>query len=373
MQLIFRSILSGALVAATVVTALATLASATEQELMLNPEQIHSLGIRTAHPVPSPTDQTVPFSAAIVIPTPHLWVVSTPIAGMVTSLAAARGEQVLRGQPLVTMESPAFVSLQRDYLHALAQDALQNLQLRRNRELLAGRAVPQRVVEASETEARQADIALTERRQMLRLSGMSEAALARLTDEAAISPSLTVVAPESGTIVDFTISPGVRLEQSSPLLKIARLSPLWVEIAVPATTVGAVKVGARVDVEGYDTPGKVVLVSATTDPATQTVLVRAEIANDGTLRPGQAASARIGYASQAESAWQIPAGAMARRGETASVFVATEAGFRIVPVKVIAEDQDHLHVFGALTSEDALAVSGLSALRGMLLGLGSGE
>jgi RecA/RadA recombinase len=74
-----------------------------------------------------------------------------------------------------------------------------------------------------------------------------------------------------------------------------------------------------------------------------------------------------------KSAWQIPAGALARRGETASVFVATEAGFRVVPVKVIAEDQDHVHVSGALLGEDALAVSGLSALRGMLLGLGVGE
>lgn len=373
MQFILRSILSGAFVTMAVAVMPAALVSAAERELKLDPEQIHSLGIRTAHPVSSPTDQTVPFPAQIVIPTPQLWVVSTPIAGMVTSLAAARGEQVERGQPLVTMESPAFVSLQREYLHAAAQDVLQNQQLRRNRELFDGRAVPQRVVEASETEARQADIALAERRQMLRLSGMSETALARLTDEAAINPSLTVVAPESGTIVDLAISPGVRLEQSAPLLKIARLSPLWVEIAVPATTVGTVKAGARVDVESYDIPGKVVLVSETTDAATQTVLVRAEIANNGMLRPGQTASARIGYASQAESAWQIPAGALARRGETASVFVATEAGFRVVPVKVIAEDQDHVHVSGALLGEDALAVSGLSALRGMLLGLGVGE
>ncbi len=49
--------------------------------------------------------------------------------------------------------------------------------------------MPQRVVEASQTEARQASIAVAERRQMLRLSGMSDEAISRLTIEAAITAS----------------------------------------------------------------------------------------------------------------------------------------------------------------------------------------
>ena len=52
--------------------------------------------------------------------------------------------------------------------------------------------MPQRVVEASQTEARQASIALAERRQMLRLSGMSDTAISRLANEAAITAALSV-------------------------------------------------------------------------------------------------------------------------------------------------------------------------------------
>jgi membrane fusion protein, heavy metal efflux system len=348
-------------------------ARADGSEVRLTTAQAQNLGVRVAHPISSRTDQTLAFPAQIVIPTPQLWVVSAPVAGMVTSLSVARGDQVQQGQPLVTLESPSFVSLQREYLHAVQQEVLLTQQLRRNTELFEGKAVPWRVVESSQTEARQANFAVAERRQMLRLSGMSDTAISRLTSEAAITATLSVSAPEAGTVVDIGISPGQRLEQSAPLLKLARLSPLWIEIAVPASGVRAIRPGARVDVDGYDTPGRVVLVSETADAVTQTVLVRAEVLNTGELRPGQAAAARIGFLSPGEAAWEVPYSALIRRGEATSMFVAIEGGFRLVPVTLLAEDQDHVVVSGAISDKDMVAISGVSALRGILQGLGAGE
>ena len=343
-----------------------------DDEVKLSPEQAQRLGVRVIHPIASPTDTTLPYPAQIVIPTPQLWVVSTPVAGMVTSLSVARGDRVTAGQPLVVLESPSFVSLQREYLHATAQDALAAQQLRRTMQLFEGKATPQRVLETSQTESRQASIALAERRQMLRLSGLSDEAIAKLTGEAAINATLSVAAPQSASVVEIMVSPGQRVEQSAPLIKLARLSPLWVEIAVPASNIKAIRPGAKVDIDDYATPGKVVLVSETADPATQTVLVRAEVPNSGELRPGQMAAARIGFISSDESAREIPYSALIRRGEQASVFVATQGGFRLVPVAVLAEDQDHVVVSGAITDKDEVAASGISVLRGILLHLGAG-
>jgi multidrug efflux pump subunit AcrA (membrane-fusion protein) len=75
--------------------------------------------------------------------------VSAPAAGIVTNLSVARGDGVTSGQPLVSLESPGLVSLQRDYLHAVAQDVLTSQQLKRNTELFEAKAVPQRVLEAT--------------------------------------------------------------------------------------------------------------------------------------------------------------------------------------------------------------------------------
>lgn len=346
--------------------------SVAEDAVKLSPEQVQSLGIRTVHPLLSRTDKTLPYPTQIVIPTPQLWVVSAPAAGMVTNLPVARGDRVDTGQPLVTLESPNFVSLQREYLHAVAQDALAAQQLKRNADLFQGSAVPRRVLEASETEARQASIALAERRQMLRLSGLTDATISKLTNEAAITAALSVSAPRSATVVEITVSPGQRVEQSTPLVKLAQLSPLWAEIAIPVSNVHAIRLGAQVEIDGYGTPGRVVLVSETTDAATQTILVRAEVLNSGALRPGQTAAARINFVSSGESAWEIPYSALVRRGEQASIFLAAEGGFRLLPVTLLAEDQDHVVVSGPITDRDEVAVSGISALRGILLRLGAG-
>lgn len=345
----------------------------TAPEVKLTALQAQSLGVRVTHPISSQVDQTVPFPAQIVIPISQLWVVSAPVAGMVESLSVARGDQVTQGQPLVTLQSPSFVSLQREFLHAVAQETLVGQQLRRNTELFDAKTVPWRVVETSQTEARQAGLAVAERRQMLRLSGMSEAAIARLSNEAAITSGLTVAAPEAGTVVDMAISPGMRLEQSASILRLARLSPLWVEIAVPASSVRNIRPGAQVTVEGYETAGRVLLVSETADAPSQTVLVRAEIQNTGVLRPGQNTAARISFVSVGKPAWEIPYSALVRRGEATSVFVSIEGGFRLVPVTLVAEDQDHVVVAGELHGRNTVAVSGVSALRGILQGLGSGE
>jgi multidrug efflux pump subunit AcrA (membrane-fusion protein) len=270
------------------------------------------------------------------------------------------------------MESPSFVSQQRDYLQAVAQDTLATQQFNRNTQLFQTNAVPQRVLEASQTEARQASIAVAERRQMLRLSGLSDEAISRLSSEAAINATLSVAAPRPATVVEIMVSPGQRVEQTASLIKLAQLSPLWVEIAVPASNIHAIRPGAKVEIDGYATPGQAVLVSETADAATQTILVRAEVANTGALRPGQMAQARIGFASSTAAAWELPYSALIRRGEQASVFVASEGGFRLVPVTLLEEDQDHVVVSGPITDKDEVAVGGISALRGILLKLGAG-
>ena len=348
-------------------------AAAASEDVKLTPAQAQNLGVRVAHPVSSRTDQTLPYPAQIVIPTPQLWVVSAPVAGMVTNLAVARGDRVSAGQPLLTLESQGFVSLQRDYLHAVAQESLANQQLKRNLDLFEGKAVPQRVLEASQTEARQASIAVAERRQMLRLAGLGDDAISRLTSEASISATLIVYAPRTASAVDIAVSPGQRMEQSAPLVKLAQLSPLWAEIAIPASNIRAIRTGARVEVEGYATPGRVILISETTDAATQTILVRAEVPNSGELHPGQTAAARLSFLSEGESAWEIPYSGLVRRGEQSWVFKAVEGGFELVPVTLLAEDQDHVVISGPIGDKDEVAIAGISALRGILSRLGAGQ
>lgn len=235
---------------ARILLALAFLAlpskSMAEDQLKLSPEQATSLGIRVVHPVASPTDKTLPLSCPDCDS-------CAAIVGRQRSRSrhgdqsfSGAGRPRTAGQPLAIMESPSFVSQQRDYLHAVAQEVLAAQQLNRNTQLFQGNAVAQRVLEGSQAEARQASIAVAERRQVLRLSGLSDETISKLTSEAAISATLKVAAPRPATVIDIAVSPGQRVEQSAPLIKVAQLSPLWVEIAVPASNIKAIRQGANV-------------------------------------------------------------------------------------------------------------------------------
>jgi hypothetical protein len=47
---------------------------------------------------------------------------------------------------------------------------------------------------------------------MLRLSGLSDEAISKLTSEAAINATLSVLASRLATVVDIAVSPGQRVE-----------------------------------------------------------------------------------------------------------------------------------------------------------------
>jgi len=60
---------------------------------------------------------------------------------------------------------------------------------------------------------------------------------------------------------------------------------------------------------------------------------------------------------------------LVRRGEQNAVFVATDGGFASSR-RLLAEDQDHVVVSGPISDKDGVAIGGISALRGILSGLG---
>ena len=69
--------------------------SVAQDEVRLSAAQARNIGVRVTHPVSSRTDQTLPYPAQIVIPTPQMWVVSAPVAGMLINLQVGRGDHIV--------------------------------------------------------------------------------------------------------------------------------------------------------------------------------------------------------------------------------------------------------------------------------------
>ena len=123
----------------------------------------------------------------------------------------------------------------------------------------------------------------------------------------------TVVAPFDGLVQERHASPGEYLGAAAPVVTIVRVNPLRFRGEVPERDAATVRAGqpVRVTVEGdrglY--AGRIVRLSPTINQQNRVLVVEAEIANPGGLRPGGFARAEI-VTNSGDVAVTVPANAV---------------------------------------------------------------
>jgi RND family efflux transporter MFP subunit len=341
------------------------------EELTLSASQSKTLGIVSA-PLPAKQQgELAGMPAQVVIPGNQLFTISTPLSAMVEQTLVGVGDSVRKGQPLATLQSPALAEAQRGFLQSSTQAQLAKENLTRDEQLWQDGIISQSRYRATQSTHREANAAFAERKQMLKLSGMSDADIARLQSDNLLSSQLTLTSPIDGVVLEKTASAGQRLDAAIPLFKVAKLDTLALEIQIPLASTHGLKVGASVTVPNYGAKGKLTAIGRSLSGGNQTILLRALI-QDGAnnLRPGQFVEATIGTAGNALDQWSIPNGALARIGNKVVIFIETAKGYRSEAVTVLQEGANNSVITSKLTGNEKIAVSGVSALKASLMGIG---
>jgi len=335
----------------------------------LTTAQIDGLGIRTAIAGEGPGAQAGQLPARVLVPVDQMRIVAAPMGGRVESLAVAEGMRVRAGQPVATLSSPDMLQLKREALQASSEASLAHSAYVRDQKLFSEGLIPESRLQAARAAAAQAGALSRERSQVLALSGAPRGAKA-----SAGAAALVLTAPIDGVVLEKMVDVGERVEASAPVFRVACLSPLWVEIQVPLALADRLQPGASVGVPGVGVQGKVIGVGRAVDPATQTVMVRAEISDKADrLRPGQMVTATI--ADAAGGGVAIPSTALAREGGRTLVFVRGDAGEAGVPFD--ARPVEVLEISGAVANVrgidagQSIAISGVSGLKAMMTGVGA--
>ncbi|WP_168202841.1 MULTISPECIES: efflux RND transporter periplasmic adaptor subunit [unclassified Tardiphaga] len=329
----------------------------------LEDREIRSAGIGAVPVVPERGETELSLPGTVAIPPSQLRVVAAPANGLVEAVLVATDEIVTAGQPIARLRSPDLVEAQRQYLAAIADEALSADRLRRIRFLFESRAAPERELRVVETEAINAKSRLDERAQILSLMEMSEADIETLRNSRRIQSSVTVHAPISGTVVRRDASPGQRVEAAAPVISLAALDPLWINIQVPAARLPALSAGQAVVMPAYGVQGRIVRVGHTVDASTQSAVAVAEIGSaNGAIRPGLAVLVTIRIGQNGEAQWSVPATSVVRHRDRAWVFVKAPQGFLARPVQVISETAHSASVRGAFATGDEVADRGIIAL-----------
>jgi RND family efflux transporter MFP subunit len=309
--------------------------------------------------------------AQVVIPGNQLFTVSTPLAAMVEQTLVGVGDSVKKGQILATLQSPALAEAQRGLLQASTQAQLAKDNLNRDEKLWQDGIIAESRYRATQSQYREASAALAERKQMLKLSGMSDSAVAQLQSGNNLNSLLSVTSPIDGVILEKTASSGQRLDAAVPLFKVARLDPLALEIQAPLSSTHGLKIGAAVSIPAYGASGKLTAIGRSLSGGNQTILLRALI-NKGAefLRPGQYLEASIDTNASDSTQWSVPNSALARVAGKTLIFVETAKGFRAESVSVLHEGAQNSLISGKFAGTEKIAVQGVSALKAQMMGIG---
>jgi cobalt-zinc-cadmium efflux system membrane fusion protein len=349
--------------------------TATAGDIRITPEQLAQLGITLAQPEPVDRIDVADATARVVIPPMREFVVTAPQSGLIVRLDVADGDRVAEGQVLARLRSNEFLTLQREYLEALNHARLARSELTRDRELFDEGIIAERRLREAESGARVAEAVLSEHRQMLRMGGVQAAELEALDTHASLLDTLGVRAPAAGVVLARMVANGERVAATAPLYRIADLTELWLEIAVPQERAATVRTGMPVTLG--DAPdravGTITRVGQSVDPATQSVKTRALLTgSDHGLRPGQFLSVRILAEAGDDPAAPIlavPVGALVRDGDDSRLFVRTPDGFEVRVVDIVGAGPDRVFVRG-LAAAERIAVTGVSALKVLLADTG---
>lgn len=339
-------------------------------EIRMTPEQGARQGIAVATLGEMQARGGIRLPAQVVVPPAQIEVIASPLPAMVAAVRVAHGEAVKKGQVLARLQGAPLIELQREFASARTQADLAGESLRRDESLFVDGIISGARLSATRAAERQAALLLAEKQLALRLAGLSEP-----NPGGTLASGAEIRAPFDGVVLDAPAQPGQRVDAMTPLFKLGRIVPLWLEIqATPAQAAG-IAPGAAVSVPGCPPGGRITVVAPHVDAHDQSLRLRAELPyRVACVRPYQFVQVDVKPAEQTTSyAWWVPAGAVTRHLSRTWIFVAEPDGFRPVAVQVLEETAQSVRIAAPVEPSVRIAVKGIAALKGAWLGLGAGE
>ena len=370
---VWPSVATRAAVAVAAIVAMTTVpsraADAPAAEFAITPSQLEALGVavqRLGEPLAAPP----PSAPARVVLAPDADVmVAAPLDGVVERWLVKPHDALKAGQPLLKLASPAYGALQLKLMEAAANATLARQTLARDEQLFAEGIVAERRVQEARVAHASATAARRQAEAELRLAGADAAAIRHAAAGGQPEDALIVRAKRGGVVTALDAKPGQRVQAADPLLRIADLREIWLDVQVPAGT--DVPRGGEIAVAGRDAAAVVESVGALVGES-QTTTVRARVTRGAQrLRVGEAVE--VALRGAAAPGWTLPLAAVTHHDGRAYVFVRSAKGFVATPVTVVSSAGQQVRVDGALKAGDALAVGAVIALKSAWLGLGGGD
>jgi len=267
------------------------------------------------------------------------------VAGRISAIQFREGERVTKGTPLVRLDTAV--------AEAEAQQARANLKLAQQKntraiDLQTKGFVSGQAKDEAENGLRVAEAALA----------LAEAKLAKLT----------IVAPFTGIIGLRSVSVGDYVKEGADMVNLEAVDPLKVDFRVPEIYLTQLQVGQTLQLTLDAMPGKtyeakVFAINPLLDAAGRSVVIRAQVANQGTvLRPGMFARVRL-LTRDTQDAMVVPEQAIVPQGDEWYVFRVVDGKVQRTKVGIGQRRDGKTEIVSGLQDGDMIVTAGQLKLR----------
>ena len=320
-------------------------------------------------PVQKDTVGSISFADDLSVP------VFPSYQGKIIKALVELGDQVQKGQPLYTMESPDLIQAESTLIGAAATSELTTKELARIKQLNGPNGVSEREFEQAISDQQTAEGALKAARDAVRVFGKTDGEIDQMIASRKIDPALVVRTPITGQITSFNAPVGLLAQPGSPPAPytVTNVALKWMLADVVESDIALLRVGepVAVTVLAYTQrvfQGKISKIYASVDPNTHRATVRSEIADPkNELRPGMLANFVIRVEKPVE-ATAVPANAIVREPDgTMTAWVTTDRHrFSQRIVKTGLRSNDYVQVLEGLQQGELVVSDGAVFLSNML-------
>ena len=141
----------------------------------------------------------VRLAGSAVYPPSRIETVSAPAAGVVQSLQVSSMDQLRAGSVVLRLHSAELLEWQREYVHLSTQLELATKKAARDESLFNEGIIAASRLQETRNQFAQARVGVQSHAQMLKLAGMSDAAIAALASQHALSPIVDIRTRISGS------------------------------------------------------------------------------------------------------------------------------------------------------------------------------
>jgi RND family efflux transporter MFP subunit len=317
-----------------------------EGVIKIDPITVQNIGVRTAKVTKGPLVAAVRTVGRVAYDEQRVEHIQTKVSGWVEQLFVdTMGQDVRRGEKLLTVYSPELVATQQEYLQAL-------------------RYAKQTEGSSFEDIAGGGNALIEATRRRLQLMDIDAGQIQALEKRGEVQKTMVLHSPVGGVVIDKKVFGGMKVGPGMELYTIADLSRIWIIGSIYEYELPFVRKDQEAEITlpyepGATYKGRISFIYPYLSAATRTVQVRMEFKNPGLkLKPDMYVDVMI-RSKAANDVLQVPSDAVIRTGTRNIVITALGEGkFLPKEVTIGPEGQGLVEIKSGLDEGETVVVSG---------------